>query len=150
DYFQDAEIYLDGFYRFTPKELNVIGVFMQKCKRVTIALKMDPEDVQEVQDLKELDLFYQTKETYHILNQMIKKYGISEEKCIVLSDQTSRYSYKPYLQHLEKNFDSRPVPAYEGQIPIRITEAVHPRAEVEGVAQEILDYVLNDAGRFKD
>lgn len=150
DYFQDAEIYLDGFYRFTPKELNVIGAFMQKCKRVTIALKMDPEDVQEVQDLKELDLFYQTKETYHILKQMIETYGISEEKCIVLTEQSSRYSDKPYLQHLEKNFDTRPVPAYEGQIPIRIREAVHPRAEVEGVAQEILDYVRNDAGRFKD
>src|SRR5699024_7344227 len=150
DYFQDAEIYLDGFYRFTPKELNVIGAFMQKCKRVTIALKMNPDDLQAVQDLQELDLFYQTKETYHILKQMIDTYGVTEEQCVVLTEQTSRYQDKPYLQHLEKHFDTRPVPAYDGQIPLQIREAVHPRAEVEGVAQEILNYVRNDAGRLRD
>src|SRR5699024_6005898 len=52
----DAEIYIDGFHRFTPQELQVIETLLKKCKRVTVALTMD----QTAQVLSELDLFYQT------------------------------------------------------------------------------------------
>src|SRR5690625_1427883 len=38
---EDAEIYFDGFHRFTPQELHVIDVLMKKCKRVNVSLNMN-------------------------------------------------------------------------------------------------------------
>ena len=37
----DAEIYFDGFHRFTPQELYIIEILMKKSKQVTIALTAD-------------------------------------------------------------------------------------------------------------
>src|SRR5699024_7069314 len=42
------------------------------------------------------------------------------------------------------------VPAYKEKAPIQIAEAVHPRAEVEGVAQEIIRLVREENYRFRD
>src|SRR5699024_11364392 len=50
-----------------------------------------------------------------------------------------------------RNFDVRPAPAYqEGEVPLQIAEAVHPRAEVEGAAQEIIRLVREENYRFQD
>src|SRR5699024_2815142 len=38
DILNDAEIYIDGFHRFTPNELHVVETLLKKCKRVTVAL----------------------------------------------------------------------------------------------------------------
>ena len=71
----DAEIYFDGFHRFTPQELQVIEALMKKCKRVTIALTVDNP---EGQILSELDLFYQTTETYHSLRAIAEENQYSD------------------------------------------------------------------------
>src|SRR5699024_4360101 len=57
---------------------------------------------------------------------------------------------RPYFAHLERYFDTIPAPAYGGKAPIQIAEATHPRAEVEGVAQEILRLVREEQYRFRD
>src|SRR5690606_28182984 len=57
---------------------------------------------------------------------------------------------KPYFAHLERNFDVRPAPRFNGIAPIQIAEAVHPRAEIEGVAQEILRLVREENYRYRD
>src|SRR5699024_7005460 len=57
-----AHIYIDGFHRFTPIELLVIQELLQTCKQVTISLTTD---LIEDKSYSELDLFFQTTETYH-------------------------------------------------------------------------------------
>src|SRR5699024_2975853 len=55
-----------------------------------------------------------------------------------------------HLLHLERYFDKRPAPPFNGDVPIQLNYAVHPRAEVEGAAQEILKLVRDEGYRYKD
>ncbi|MFC3040657.1 helicase-exonuclease AddAB subunit AddB [Virgibacillus xinjiangensis] len=142
-----AEVYIDGFHSFTPNELLVVAELLEKCKCVTITLTMDPEKEEEV---NELDLFYQTTETYHALRGMAEERGISLDGEEILKPERGRFSDRPFFAHLERNFDERPAPVFEGSVPVHIAEAVHPRAEVEGAAQEILRLVREEGYRFQD
>lgn len=150
EFFQDAEIYLDGFYQFTPREMAVIEAIAPKCKSITVALQVDPSVLDEEGGPSELDLFYQTKETYGALVQMAEENGYRIDQPVILEPEQGRFRDKPSFFHLEQHFDSRPSPAFHGKTPIQIAEAVHPRAEVEGAAQEILRLVREEKIRFKD
>src|SRR5699024_8073847 len=59
--FNDAIIYLEGFHRLTPKEFLVIEALMKRAKQMTVSLTGDNFSKDEI---SELDLFYQTNETY--------------------------------------------------------------------------------------
>lgn len=146
DFLEGAEIYLDGFHQFTPNEMTVVEALLQKCKSVTITLTLDDPN----EALTELDLFYQTKETFHKLMLMAEENDISVDEHVVLYPEEGRFKDRPYFVHLEKYFDTRPAPAYEKPVPIEIAEAVHPRAEVEGAAQEILRLVREEKYRYRD
>src|SRR5699024_5939850 len=63
-FLDDATICIDGFHSFTPQELLVMEALMKKADSITVALTID--DAADV-DPSELDLFYQTKETYQTL-----------------------------------------------------------------------------------
>lgn len=144
---EDAEIYFDGFHRFTPQELHVIDVLMKKCKRVTVALNMNkPHE----EDISELDLFYQTTETYETLKEMAQESQIKIEEDVVMDQANGRFKERPYFDHLERYFDVRPAPEFTDEAPLQIVEAVHPRAEVEGVAQEVLRLAREEGYRFRD
>src|SRR5690625_2661535 len=147
DFLNDAEIYIDGFHRFTPNELHVVETLLKKCKRITVALTIDPLTQEEISDL---DLFYQTTGTYNILQTMAKENAIEIEETVKLHPKNGRFKDRPHFLHLEQYFDERPTPSFKGNIPIKIAEAVHPRAEVEGVAQEILRLVRDEHYRYRD
>ncbi|NBJ69179.1 MULTISPECIES: helicase-exonuclease AddAB subunit AddB [Clostridia] len=146
-FLEGAEIYVDGFYRFTPTELMVVEALLKKCKQVTIALTVDkPEE----EPASEVDLFYQTKETYHRLKQMAASIDVTIEATIELDPKYGRFRDRAYFAHLETYFDERPAPIYHGQVPLQIAEAVHPRAEVEGAAQQIIHLVRDKGYRYQD
>ncbi|MBM7571489.1 helicase-exonuclease AddAB subunit AddB [Aquibacillus albus] len=147
DFLDGAEIYLDGFHRFTPQELLVVEALLKKVKDVSVTLTLDqPDD----HDISELDLFCQTKESYQMLTELAKQNDIPIKETILIDEEEGMFRDRPYFAHLEKYFDTRPAPKYEGDVPIQIAQAVHPRAEVEGVAQEILHLVREENYRYKD
>ncbi|MFU0788630.1 MAG: helicase-exonuclease AddAB subunit AddB [Virgibacillus proomii] len=143
----DAEVYLDGFHRFTPIELMVVEALLKKCKTVTVALTVDKL---EDDTISEIDLFYQTTETYHLLKEIAEANNVMIEETIELDSADGRFRDRPYFAHLERYFDERPAPFYNGDVPLQIAEAVHPRAEVEGVAQEIIRLVRDEGYRYRD
>ncbi|MGM8212038.1 helicase-exonuclease AddAB subunit AddB [Virgibacillus sp. W0430] len=147
-FLQNAHIYLDGFHRFTPQELYVIEKLLQTCKSVTVALTMDPE--REGKQQTELDLFYQPMQTYREIRSIAEANNIHVEKTVQLSKENGRFLDRPFFSHLEMFFDKRPIKAYKEKAPIHIAEAVHFRAEVEGVAQEIVRLVRDEQYRYKD
>ncbi|WP_138419746.1 helicase-exonuclease AddAB subunit AddB [Aquibacillus sediminis] len=147
DFLSDAEIYLDGFHRFTPQELLVVEALMNKTKQVTVTLTLDEPEQREV---SELDLFNQTKETYQSLLDIADANQVPVDETKVLNPADGIFHDRPYFHHLETYFDKRPAPTYDGDVPIQIAQAVHPRAEVEGVAQEILSLVRDRDYRYRD
>lgn len=149
-FFKGAEIYLDGFHQFAPKELAVVEELVKRCESVTVALIADPEHLHEDMELSELDLFFKTKETYWQLKGLAAENGIGEEPSILLTGKDMPLSESPAFTHLERYFDSRPFPEFPEEAPVRIAEAVHPRAEVEGMAQEILRLVREKHCRYRN
>lgn len=146
---QNAHIYIDGFYRFTPKELSIIEALLDVASQVTIALSLDYDKLDQ---LDELDLFHQTTETYQVLKAIAKEKNIQEKNHVYLTEESSYLKENKALLHLEKHFDTRPTPQLtsKANLPIEVAEAVHSRAEVEGAAQKILTLVREKDYRYND
>lgn len=147
DLFDGAQIYFDGFHGFTPQELSVVEALMKKSKRTTVILTVD--DVHK--DRTELDLFYQPLETYEQLKQVAHEQMIQVEEHFLREDLYNNFLNNEAFLHLEKYFDTLPSPEYakNERVPIKLAEAVHPRAEIEGVAQEILRLVREENYRYR-
>ncbi len=146
-FLEGAEVFLDGFYRFTPQELYVIQALMKKVKKITVALPMDQAPGAH---MDELDLFYQPKQTYLQLMELAKEENERIEEPVWLFPEQERFEHRPYFRHLERNFDTHPIATFEDHAPIKIAQAVHPRAEVEGVAQEILHLIRDQGYRYQN
>ena len=131
-YLKTAEIYIDGFYSFTPQEYMIIEQLMKHCQHVTITLTQDRSFRGVTPD--ELDLFRLSGENSRTLYEMASVNGLDVEE-MMLNEQ-KRWSNET-LQHLEAHFDSRPARSYKGQSSIHLAQAVNRRAEIEGVARNI-------------
>ncbi|GAA0454727.1 helicase-exonuclease AddAB subunit AddB [Alkalibacillus silvisoli] len=143
---KDATIYIDGFHRFTPQENYVIEALMRYAKDVKIALVYDGRH----QGLGELDLFYQTKTTYDTLEEIAQTFQIPMKQSVQLYPDERRFEDNQAFQHLECHFGEKPTPKFDGNAPIKLVEAVHPRAEVEGMAQEIVRLTREEGYRYRD
>ncbi|MYL51193.1 helicase-exonuclease AddAB subunit AddB [Halobacillus litoralis] len=146
-FLEGAEVYIDGFHSFTPQEYQVIETLLRKVKTVHVTLTTEEPAGEEN---PELDLFHETKQTYLDLKKVVEEAGVHLEDTEVLDHTSGRMKDQPAFLHLEKYYDVRPADPFEGRVPIQIAEAVHPRAEVEGVAQEILHLVRDQGYRYKD
>ncbi|UII56938.1 helicase-exonuclease AddAB subunit AddB [Cytobacillus spongiae] len=144
-YLQSAEVYIDGFYSFTPQEYLIINQLMKVCKKVTITSTLDKPF--ETAPPHELHLFRMPGETYQTLYQMGQSHGLAVEKTLLV--EPKRWQ-SPALVHLEKHFDSRPANPFQDHAPVNIAQAVNRRAEVEGVARKIKQLVQKEELRFRD
>lgn len=145
-YIKEAEIWIDGFHGFTPQEYAVLAALMQSTKHVSITLTLDrPYDAAE----RELDLFYPTGTTYERLWQLAAQIGGHvEEQFITVTPSRFRSAD---LIHLEQYFGQRQMNAYTSAPErIQLQQAVNRRAEVEGVAREILHLVRDEGYRWRD
>ncbi len=145
-YLQQAEIYIDGFYSFSPQEYQIIQELAKHCKRVTIALTTDRPSFATVPD--ELDLFRASNEICSTLYDLTKALAIEMEQPVVLQQQKKWRS--PSLRHLEASFDERPVKSYHGDTDIHLCQAGNRRAEMEGIAREIRQLVRTKGYRYRD
>jgi ATP-dependent helicase/nuclease subunit B len=145
-YLRNAEIYIDGFYSFTPQEYLVVKELMKHCQRVTITMTTNRDTFRIPPD--ELDLFRLSSEACCTINEIARIEGIEIENPILLSQQQKWNN--PSIRHLEDHFDTRPASPYYGHTNIHIGQAVNRRAEIEGIAREILQLVRSKKYRYKD
>lgn len=143
---KDAEIFIDGFYNFTPQELRVLAALLETCPGVTVTLTLEgPVDGEPPH---ELDLFYSTARTYQQVKEIAEEAGVEVRSPRVL---TSRPRFEqPALAHLEAHYDSRPAVQSRETEGIELVPAVHRRAEVEDMAREILRLVREEGYRWRD
>ena len=145
-YLKDAEIYIDGFYSFTPQEILVMKALMEHCKQVTIAMTTDQASFESVPD--ELELFRMSSESLCTIYEIAKDAGVEIEKPVRLKAQW-KWSH-PSLFHLEENFDARPAVPFYDQSAVHIGQAANLRAEIEGIAREIRQLVRTKGYRYRD
>ncbi len=145
-FLKEAEVYIDGFFSFTPIEYMVIQQLMKHCKRVTICLTLDQLFTEATPE--ELHLFRMTGDTCQTLYDIVKAEGVSLEKPEVLTESL-RYQHDSFL-HLEKYFDLLPVQEYAGDTAIHIAQAVNRRAEIEGIAQKMISLVREKGYHYRE
>ncbi|WP_026582427.1 helicase-exonuclease AddAB subunit AddB [Bacillus sp. J33] len=144
-YLKNAEVYIDGFYSFTPQEYMIVEQLLKLCKKVTVTLTLDQPFKQSAPD--DLHLFRMSGENYQTIYELASRNGV-DVKEIMLADQ-KRWA-APSLRHLEAHFDSRPALAFSGEADIHIGQAVNRRAEIEGIARKINQLIRNEGYRYRD
>lgn len=142
-YIKDSTIYMDGFHRFTPQEQAVVAKLMKQATNLTITLTLPNEKAKAIEPF---DIFTQTKDTYDDILALAKQ----EQQKIEVKPLVENKKIEPFLRHLDRYFDQRPLHSFKADTPITLAYGVHPRAEVEGVAQEILTLVRDHHYRYRD
>ncbi|MGM9924014.1 MAG: helicase-exonuclease AddAB subunit AddB [Bacillus sp. (in: firmicutes)] len=145
-YLQEAEIYIDGFYSLTPQELLVVNALLKTCKKVTVSLTLD----QAFRQGPPMDfyLFNMSAKLYHTIYRLaVESHVPVEEDRHLKSQQRFR---QPSLSHLESYFNRRPAIEYQGDTAATVMMAANRRAEMEGIAREIIKLVREDGLRWRD
>ncbi|KAB2337164.1 helicase-exonuclease AddAB subunit AddB [Cytobacillus depressus] len=144
-YLKQAEIYIDGFYSFTPQEYMIVEQLMKHCKRVTITFTLDQPFKHHPPD--DLHLFRMSGETCQTIYEIAAQNGLPIEEIILKKQKKWE---EPSLTHLEEWFDSRPTKGYEGETVVHIGQAANRRAEIEGIARKINQLVRTEGLRYRD
>jgi ATP-dependent helicase/nuclease subunit B len=144
-YLQSAEIYIDGFYSFTPQEYMVMEQLMKHCRQVTITLTLDRSFHGQAPD--ELHLFRLSGENCRTLYEMASVNGIKVEEVVL--KEPKRWQDES-LQHLEAYFDTRPAQVFNESNSIHIAQSVNRRSEIEGIARKIRQLVREEKYRYRD
>ncbi|WHY87697.1 helicase-exonuclease AddAB subunit AddB [Neobacillus novalis] len=143
---KEAEIYIDGFYHFSPQEYRVMVELMKHCKSVSVAMTTDRLAFESAPD--ELDLFRAASETCYTIYDLAKSSDIEIDQPVILQEQ--KKWNQPSLRYLEERFDARPVASFHGETAIHFAQAVNRRAEIEGIAREIRQIVRTKGYRYRD
>lgn len=157
NYIKQSEIWIDGFYGFTPQEFKVIEQLLKYGKNIHITLCIDRE-YEATERPNELDLFHPTASTLIELQEMVDKLGVSKAETILLNEAVSpRFAGQPMLAHIEQSYHHRRQWRHrtgeddrEADVNLSVHAAVHRRAEIEGAAREMLRLVRNCGYRWRD
>lgn len=139
---RDTHVYLDGFVSFNGQEMSILKELLIYAKRVTIVLPLEDPQV----DMLEGSVFYRAAMTYdkikHELQKLRFERGIDiEEEPRVHLEVNYRAKNQDLLQ-IERSFDKVIDAPIESTGYAQILEGVNPRAEVQGIAQEIKQLIL--------
>jgi ATP-dependent helicase/nuclease subunit B len=156
---QGIQIWVDGFFGFTPTEYEALGALMASSAQVTVTLTLNRPYLPGEQP-HELDLFHPTAETYNKLLELAAKYDVDVLPPTLLGETLpARFKDSPMLAHLEKHYGER--------VPMLITDRsmldiVHShcgvslhatanrRAEVEAVARDLVRRAQHEGLRWRD
>ena len=145
--FGDTEIWLDGFYGFTPQEYGVIAQLLRLCKRVSITLPMD-EHSYFASSLPPAAPFFEPHLTKQKLVSLAEEMGIAMESPVFFKE--NHRAQTPALAFLEKNYFYgyyKKSPDHEG---IHICSCATRESEMAYAAGQILSLVREKGLRYRD
>ena len=145
--FEDTEIWLDGFYGFTPQEYGVIAQLLRLCKRVNITLPMD-EHSYFASSLPPAAPFFEPHLTKQKLVSLAEEMGIAMESPVFFKE--NHRAQTPALAFLEKNYFYgyyKKSPDHEG---IHICSCTTRESEMAYAAGQILSLVREKGLRYRD
>ncbi len=142
-YFENAEIWIDGFSTFSTQEYEMLEKLFLKSSNVHVSLTLDLNE-----SVNDYDLFDPTRGTYDRLREIANKYNIKETKTII----DRKFNNKSdEILHLEREFFSYPYKIYtEKNEYISVFSAMNQYTEIENVAIEIINMVRDKNYRWRD
>ena len=144
---KNSEIWIDGFYSFSPQELKIIEGMLLNSKRVSIVLNMDKESfLKRSMDMSET--YFEPWTTADNLCKIAEKLNVPIEDTLFL-ETTGKYS-TPGMKSLQKNFDKAVPEKASGSKGVYIFEARDKFAEVEDTAEKINALVRKNGFRYRD
>ncbi len=173
-----AEVWVDGFAGFTPQEYGVLEALFTACRRVTVALCLDPFELGGDMDAWTEggpgDHFHPTRETLVALRDRARSLGVPIEPPRIFGGGIPpRFRGSPVLAELERVVSRgwrarRSRKRREAGAPVRqaagaeatagapvpaveVIEAPDPRAEVEAAAAAEITRLVREQGmRYSD
>ncbi len=146
-FLDDMDLYVDGYTSFTPNQYELLKELMKKAKSTTFLFTMDSPFKTGY-----ADYFASTRNTYNRIKDICEKEGIKVEKDVNLcNEDIKRFRGNEELQHLERYYNSYPYRIYQKKTEkIRIREYSNLYNEVEEVAKEIANDIIDGRYRYKD
>ncbi|WP_017381563.1 helicase-exonuclease AddAB subunit AddB [Paenisporosarcina sp. TG-14] len=141
----ESDIYVDGFVTMTSREYEILGELMKHAKRITIALPLDDE-IQDLMD--DQSLFHGAAKTAERLKEMARESSVSIELSVHLIDNKRFMNNE--IKHIEANLHSYPAPAIDDHEHVHVIEADSRRAEIHAVARHIRRLVRDEQMRYQD
>lgn len=144
-----AEIWIDGFNGFTPQEYMILKELLIYVPRVHLTLCLDK--LHTTLKMEEYELFYPSWETYQRLLGIAHEVGCAlEEKVFLEESPPRRFADEPALAYLEKSFVFANDPYEEETNSLSLVTAANIRAEIEGIAREIIKLCRDEGYRYQD
>lgn len=141
--FENTTFYIDGFYDFTPQEINVIKKLLDFSKNVYVTLPMT-ESIYE-------------KDFLHNQSPFFKPY-ITKKRLLDIADTTlqpvflnqNQRSKKSGLINLEKHFFNGYYETCSLSDGVKIINSPTKESEIITIATEVLNLVKTGQARYKD
>ena len=137
-------LWMDGFAEMTPREVDLLAAIVPFCERTTLAFCLDhvPEE-----DAPWLSCWSVLSQTFRKCFNALQ--GRAPRVTLLARDpDKSRFRRNHALAHLERSW-TRPTAGECGE-SIGAFQCANPEAEAALAAEEILRFVNNEGGRFRD
>jgi len=142
--FDNASIYIDEFFGFTPQEYDIFEELIKKCDEITVSICLDKI---ESDKNKESDIFYFNRKYAKRILEIADRQNIKIN--FINLDNTYRFK-NDELKLLEKNLYCGNK-KYENKTEnIELFLASNPYSEVENVAKKIYDLVKNHNYKYRE
>lgn len=143
-----AEVWVDGFIWFNPRELAVLAQILTTAAAVTVTLCLDDPGSPDHQ--AETALFHRQWQTRYKLLHLASSLGIAKEELELVD--AGRFAGNPLLGHIERQFFTFPPAPWAGgdSSGLVVAEAANRRVEVEGMARDIIRLCREKEYRWRD
>lgn len=147
-YIRGARIYIDGFYSYSGQELALVQGLIQHAQEVTVTHVLDQAYHDGLPHI--LNFLRPSAMTYQAVRGLGRDLGADLEDIMLRADGDFAKNSHPSLNHLEANFNSYPIKAYQGETKVDIMAAVNRRVEVEAMGRQIISLVRDSNYRYRD
>ncbi|MCR4963227.1 MAG: PD-(D/E)XK nuclease family protein [Firmicutes bacterium] len=149
-----ADIFIDGYYQFTPKELTVIAAWQSRAASLNITLPLDAGEA--LSPLGEEQVFYPAWHCYSQIRRLAEQSGAAEEAPALLPPGQGRFAGGNEICPWERALanPSLPLepalPAEQAPGQIRLGQATGRRQEITAVGREIIRLTREEGLRYRD
>lgn len=141
-YFNDAEIWVDGFSSFSIIEYRILEKLMLKSRKLNICITLD------IYNPRDYNLFRTTSTTYEKLREIAIRNNIEERKTVLKN--TGEYRNKE-INHFEQEFFAYPYNRLKDKTErVKVFYSLNQYTEVERVASQIVAFARDKNYRWRD